>query len=765
MKLPIITILIAAVVTSCNVTRRLPPGEKLYTGATVKVEDKELKKSKRKALATDLKSFIRPKTNTSILGIRYKLWFYQIAGTPKKEKGIRNWLRNKMGEPPVLASSVNLQRNVELITNRMENKGYFKATATGDTSVKHKKVEAIYTAKPSVQYTIRKIILPDDTTSVIERTMVRTSRRSLLKAGDPYDLDVIIAERERIDNALKRRGFYYFNPNYLIMRVDSTVGENKVDIFVDIKNETPGEAKEKQYINDIFIYPNYALGNDTLNIDTAAIRYKDFYVIDPEKKFKPQVFDRTMLFHKGEVYNVSDHNLTLNRLVTMGTFKFVKNRFEPAPSTDTAKLNAYYYLTPQKAKSLAVQATGKTNTAGYLGTELELAWRHRNTFRGAELLTIKAYTGLDFQAAKQNQGYNIYRVGGEMSLNWPRIVPINFRSASAFVPRSLLTLGYDWQNRQKLYTLNTFRTSFGYLWKESSTKEHELNIVNITYVNSSNVTQEYYDQIKADSSLARVIEEQLIIGPTYSFTYTNTTTSIRRRKNGIFYNGKLDLSSNILGLVQGANAKENNYKSILDVRYSQYVKTEHDFRYYVRLGGPRANQWANRLYIGAGFPYGNSKELPFIKQFFTGGTNSLRGFRARTVGPGTYRPVVGPNDFLPDQTGDIKLEMNSELRFKLFSILHAGIFMDAGNIWLKNENDLKPGAKFSSSFLKELAADVGVGLRFDFNILILRTDFAIPVRKPWLPESDRWVFDQIDFSSSEWRKENIIFNLAIGLPF
>jgi outer membrane protein assembly factor BamA len=747
---------------ACNVTKRLPAGEKLYTGATVKVEDKELSKKKKKSIRNDLKTFIRPKPNTSILGIRYKLWVYQVTGTPKKEKGLRSWLRNKMGEPPVLASSVNLQRNIELLTNRMNNKGYFQAQTTGDTISKKKKVEAVYTVKPSVQYTIRKVILPDDTTSVLERTMIRTSRRSLLKPEKPYDLDVIISERERVDNFLKRRGFYFFNPDYLIMRVDSTVGENKVDIFVDVKPETPNQARKRYYINNIFIYPNYSLDVDSTKIDSVAKRYKDFYIIDPEDKFKPQVFDRTMLFHKGEVYNRSDHNLTLNRLVNIGTFKFVKNRFELVPDPDTGRLDAYYYLTPQKAKSLRTEITGKSNTAGFTGTELQVSWRHRNTFRGAELLILKGYTGFDFQLQKENNGYNIFRVGGEMNLVWPRVVPIHFQSASAFVPRTQFILGYDWQLRQKLYTLNTFHTSFGYLWKESERKEHELNIVNITYVHSSNVSQEYLDQVKEDSTLARVIEKQFILGPTYSYTYTNTTRP--RNKNGFYYNGKLDLSGNLIGLAQGANAKENDYKKLFDVRYSQYVKTEQDFRYYFRLGGPKANQWANRIYVGLGVPYGNSIEMPFIKQFYSGGTMSLRGFRARTLGPGTYRPTVDPNFFFPDQTGDIKLEFNSELRFKMVGIFHGALFTDIGNIWLKNENAYKPGAKFTKDFMKELAMDVGVGLRFDLNILVLRTDFAVPVRKPWLPENERWVWDQF-FGTKSWLKDNLVFNLAIGLPF
>jgi len=549
------------------------------------------------------------------------------------------------------------------------------------------------------------------------------------------------------------------------MRVDSTLGERKVDIFVDIKRETPQQALRRYYINNIFIYPNFTLDADTSAMDSATKRYKDFYIIDPENKFKPKVFDRTMLFHKGEVYNRSDHNLTLNRLVNIGTFKFVKNKFELAPTyRDTAWVDAYYFLTPQKRKAIRTELTGKTNNAGFTGTEFALSWRNRNTFRGAELITIKGTAGLDFQIAGENKGYNIFRVGTELNLVWPRIVPINFRSASAFVPRTQFLIGYDWQNRQKLYTLNTFRTAYGYLWKESEKKEHELNILNITYADNSDVSQEYYDMIKEDSSLARVIEEQLIIGPNYQYTYTNTARP--GRKNGIYYNGKLDLSANLLGLAQGADVKKEDYKQLFGVRYSQYIKTEQDLRYYIRLGRRiRKNQWANRLFIGAGFPYGNSLELPYIKQFYSGGTTSLRGFRARTVGPGTYRPDVAPDAFFPDQTGDIKLEFNSELRVKLISIVYLGLFVDAGNIWLKNESAYKTGAKFTSSFMKELAVDAGVGLRFDLNILTLRTDFAIPIRKPWLPGGPSWVFDDIDFSSSQWRKENIVFNLAIGLPF
>ncbi len=168
--------------------------------------------------------------------------------------------------------------------------------------------------------------------------------------------------------------------------------------------------------------------------------------------------------------------------------------------------------------------------------------------------------------------------------------------------------------------------------------------------------------------------------------------------------------------------------------------------------------------MGIGLPYGNSLQLPYIKQFFVGGTNSIRAFRSRSLGPGTYNDSTNTT-FLPDQSGDIKLEMNTELRKKLFGIVHGAVFVDAGNIWLYNEDSLKSGAKFSKNFLKEIAIGGGVGLRFDISFLVIRFDIAMPLRKPWLPQGDRWVLNKIDFSSSAWRKENIIFNLGIGYPF
>ena len=752
-------IMVALLLTSCSNVKYLPQGEQLYIGADVKLTGDSLKKGDRKSLESELVGLLRPRPNSSFLGLRPKLYFYNIAGTPKKEKGFKYWLKNKVGEPPVLMSKVDLDYNASLIQNRLENRGYFRAQTQADSTEKNRRVKAHYTAQTGVQYKMRKVIFPDSVTQ-LEAAVKETEASSFLKVGEAYDLDKIKAERERIDARLKENGFYYFGPDYLIMRVDSTVGNYQTDIFVDVKKEAPAKAKEVYSINDIYIYPNYSL-RDTALAKSRAVEYGDFKILDRRNTFKPEVFERTMFFNKGDIYNRTDHNLSLNRLVNMGTFKFVKNQFQDSDSLENT-LDAYYYLTPLPKKSIRFEVLAKTNSANYTGTELNVNWSNRNTFRGAELLTISAFGGFEVQVAGQNKGYNVFRFGSEASLIWPRfITPFNIGSKSAFVPRTKATLGYEFQRRMKLYNLNTFKGSFGYLWKENVRKEHQLEVIDVTYVNSFGVTQEYKEQIADNPSLQRVIEKQLIIGPRYTYTYTNTMETARTHT--FYYKGGVDLSGNILGLIKGGNVKQGDTARIFSVPFSQFAKMEHDFRHYLKLND--RNKIASRIFVGAGFPYGNSSALPFIKQFFSGGTNSIRAFRARSIGPGTYQPVVDENSFLPDQSGDYRLELNTEYRAKLFSIVEGAVFVDAGNIWLANEDPSRPGAKLSKEFMSELAVGTGVGLRLDLSFLILRGDLAFPIRKPYLPKGERWVMNQVEFGNRDWRKENLVFNLAIGYPF
>ncbi len=760
---------VAFFAVGCSNTKHLPEGDMLYTGGKVTVNDSLMTKKQRKAMKKELEDLLRPKPNSNFFGLRFKLYFYNLAGEPKKEKGFRNWLRTKVGEPPVLFSQVDLDYNADILQNYAENKGYFKTRTSADSISKNRRAQAIYTISPGRQFTIRNVTFPKDSlSSQLEKDIARTKRRTLLRPGEPYDLGIIKDERDRIDQRLKNKGYYYFSPDDLLIRVDSTVGNNQVDLKVIVKESTPEQAKQIYKIDKIIVYPNYSLTNNQDSIKSSpkgVEKYKDFTIIDSAHTFRPIIYDRTLFFHKGDIYNRRDHNLSLNRLINLGTFKFVKNEFKPSDSLKNA-LDVYYYMTPQQKKSINQVTTAKTNSANYNGAEISVNWSNRNTFKAAEVLTISTFGGMELQVGGQNKGYNVYRIGGETSLVWPRfITPFHVKDSSAYVPKTKASLSYEFQKRIKLYALNNFRGQFGYLWKTNIRTEHQLYVTDINYVSPANVLQEYYNRIDAateseKAALQKVIEKQLIFGPTYSYTFTNTNQ--KRKYNTFYYKGTLELAGTLTGLATGA--KSSDPVTILNVPFSQFAKTEQDFRHYLKLG--ENSQLASRIIAGIGYPYGNSTSLPYIRQFFIGGVNSIRAFRARSIGPGAFiDPNQNSSSFLPDQSGDIKLEMNTEYRAQLYRIFHGAVFVDAGNIWLWNKDPNRPGAEFSGKFLNQLAVGTGVGLRLDLSFLVVRADVAFPLRRPAVTEGSPWVIDQIDFGSRGWRKDNLVLNIGIGYPF
>ena len=746
--------------SGCSNTRHLPANDKLYTGATVKVAGPNLTAREKKVLRSDLEGLTRPKPNSKFLGMRIKLSFYNLFHN-KKPNSFFGKLRDKFGEPPVLLSQVDLQQNTKLLDNHLENKGWFHATVTGDTVVKKKRASARYTAETGPQYSIDSIAFPSDS-SDLSMAIAQTVPNSLLKPGVPFDLDVIKAERVRIDAALKEKGFYFFSPEHILVKTDSTIGNHKVDMYVTVKPEMPPHAGRIYAIDNVYIYSGYSLNTariDTLLSDSEL--FNGYNIVDRRKRFKPSVFDENMQFKPGEVYNRTDHNQTLRRLINLNVFKFVKNRFEPA--VDTPKLDAYYYLTPQPAQSLRAEVTAITRSNNLNGSQLNFSWLHRNLFRNASQLSISAYVGSDIQFSGALKGYNTYRTGAEITYAIPRIlIPFRvLRTSGPYAPRTNIKLGYDILNRRNLYTLNSYRLEYGYNWKKSIVKQHEFYPISISYAQPLNVTPEYRQLEASFPGLERAIEQQFILGSRYQFTFNQLALDIPPR-NAFFLNAVVDLSGNIAGLLTGANVKKGDTVKIRNVPFSQYQKIELDGRYYRKLG--LNTVWASRMVLGFGNPYGNSIQIPYIKQYFVGGNNSLRGFRSRSVGPGTYFPV-NAQDVIPDQTGDLKFEFSTEFRPKISGPLYGAIFFDAGNIWLKNDSSytLKPGAKFTSKFMSQLAMDVGVGVRLDITLFVIRLDVAFPIRKPWeIPPS---VINQINFRDPAWRRQNIVYNLAIGYPF
>ena len=744
---------VSILLASCSRTRSLEEGQYLYTGAKIKIKaNPPISGKKERKLEEELETLLRPKPNGKFLGIPVKLLLYNSVDKPTG-KGLRYFIREKLGEPPVLASYSAMEKNRAVLQNRLENRGYFKDTVLLDTIYKGRKLSAVYTAEIGYQYTIRNVVYPDSTDS-LSKNIQLMSKRSLLKKGDPYNLDVIKNERIRIESRLKQKGYYYFRADDLLIKVDSMVGDHMVDMTLIIKKSTPPEAYNIYRIRDIVVFADYNVHVDTSIQSVAALpKYDGYTIIDPYHVFKPKIFSRALIFKPGDVYNRRDHDLTLNRLISLGVFKFVKIRFD---ESDTAQrfLNAYYYLTPTESKSIRFEVSGLTQSDDANGGQLSINWRHRNFFRGAELLTATAYFGYLRQNLGQGQYTNTIKFGGDVSLFVPRIIgPIHFQTNGGFMPKTKFSLGYEYYNETSQYTLNSFKASFGYIWKETITKEHSLDVIRVNLVNPTHIDPLYQLQLDTNIVLARSLEKTFIVGPVYNFNF-NSNLRPNRNRNNFYFNGNIDLSMNVPGIISGANVEKSGVqKTFLSVPYSQYIRGEVDFRHYLSFS--QTTILASRFTAGVGYAYGNSYTLPFVKSFFAGGANDIRAFRSRSLGPGAYYQGNPDTAFIADQPGDIKLEMNTEIRFKLISVFRWAFFIDAGNDWTLKYDSSRVGSQFSKNWPSEIAVGVGTGLRLDISILLLRLDYGIPVREPWLPAGQRWLFDY---------KHGVI-NFAIGYPF
>src|ERR1700748_3076205 len=317
--------LLSTVLASCHESKYLTVNQTLYTANKTQIKSSvPMTKKEQKKWSGDMEGYLRPKLNSAILGVRLKLWIYNIAGTTTKKKGFKHWLKYKIGEPPVLASPAILQNNEQVLQSHLENKGFFHDTVLVTTVVKDKHLTATYTGQVGPRYTIGKINYPDDSDLVSNR-IDTMQRNSLLKKGDFYDLETIKAERIRIDSRLKNRGFYYFNPDYLIVELDTAVGDHKVDMFMRLKEEMPDPARKVYHIDTITAYVASGNKGDTSRRQ-AYITPEHYHIIDPGQYLRPAVFSRTLLIKQNDIYRENDHNTSLNRLVSLGVFQYVKAR-------------------------------------------------------------------------------------------------------------------------------------------------------------------------------------------------------------------------------------------------------------------------------------------------------------------------------------------------------------------------------------------------------------------------------------------------------
>lgn len=785
-KIYLIVVSFAALVSGCNVAKHLPANERLYSGTEIEMLPFDgVSSSDRKALKSELEGLARPKPNSMIFGFPYRVWLYYVIGEPKKDSSFRATLRRKLGREPVFASSRSVAINANVWKAFLENEGYFHSEVAGkiEDDKKGYKAKGIYQVTVHRRYTLDSVRYLSDTAHV-GKDFKLAENQTLLKPAIPYRLENLKLERERISQEMKRKGYYYFVPDYVAILGDTSQNNYKAKLYLALKPEMPVAAGRQYHIRNVYVYPNFTLNTaaqDT-NRNEAFRTTSGIQVVDSDRAYDERLFKDVIGFKPGRRYNSRIQDVTLSRLINLGTFKFVRNRFAPAVQGDSTVLDVHYYLTPYPKKSLRLEIAGTSKSNSLTGSQATLSWRNRNVFKRAELLTINATGGIESQFGAGGKGLTNISYGLNATVTFPRLVsPIRIDyDRRQVLPKTEVTLGYQAIARSQLYRLNSFTGTYGYSFRGNQKVEHTIVPLSLTYVYvpTSSLGDRYfeviapppvdengdstvYDRNLAARYIAIVQNQQLIPSSLYSLHFNSSPQSQARYSQQLIFN--FEPAGNLAGLLF-KDKDGNGQKELFNVAFSQYVRADLDSRHYVRLTS--STTWASRVFAGAGIPYGNSTSLPFIKQYFVGGSNSIRAFRPRGIGPGAYISNTGRTILVQDGGGDIKLEANTELRTKFNKFLQGALFIDAGNVWMyKDETLYDERAVFSKNFMKELAVGAGVGLRIDVTYFVLRFDLATPLRNPGLTEENRWVLNKINFRDRDWRRDNLILNIAVGYPF
>ncbi|MCI7183194.1 MAG: BamA/TamA family outer membrane protein [Prevotella sp.] len=728
LALPFIVVLFIA---SCSTTKFVPADDYLLKAVKIESEQSDVK-------ASTLMPYVQQRPNSKWFSLfKVPLSLYSMSGRDSTQWGTM-FLRG-LGEAPVIYDSVKAAASCDNMVMYLQSEGYLHAKASYTVKRKGRKVEVKYKAIPGISYTI------DSVNVVIEDDSVHNTLQSLgaldmnLKRGMRFSIQTLDDERKRITNILTKEGYYKFNKDFIKFEVDSTVTPGMVDVTMYLhkykaSNNSPETNHRKYFINKVNFIP--------VNSKRMALR--------------PNVLQNNTTIKEGNKFSAAEVQNTYNNFSRLNAVRFTNIHFDE--NEEDGLLDCGIKVSTRKPNTISFQPEG-TNTEGDFGAAATLTYSNNNIFRGSELFSVQfrgAYEAIKGLDGYQNQNYIEYNV--ETRLAFPRIIaPFlsqNVRYDNS--AKSELMFSYNMQNRPEFHR-RVLTSAWRYYWKGLHGLSYRFDLIDINFVHmpwiSSTFKSNYLDDTNYRNAILKYNYEDLFIvksGVNISYSYKNQA-----------FRTNIEVGGNVLNTISHlTKAKKNSdgQYTLFKIAYAQYVKGDFDYTRLLQLDVK--NQLALHFGLGIAFPYGNSNILPFEKRYFSGGANSVRGWNVRELGPGKFRGSDGKIDFI-NQTGDMKLDMNVELRTALFWKFNGAFFIDAGNIWtLKNYKD-QPGGQFKfDTFLKQLAVAYGLGLRVNFDYFIVRLDCGMKAINPAYTTSN----GHYPIINPKLRRD-LSVHFAVGMPF
>jgi outer membrane protein assembly factor BamA len=812
-----IIVVVAVLFTSCNPTKVLAPGE-VYLKANVigipgKIIEQDVlypylkqRDNKRALWIFKIKmvrylaysdSTINFKNEKKRKRITHKNEKRLLAGKDSVEfKPHWTFKIKEGGEPPVVFDSTLAKETITQFKKALFNRGYFNNEVS--TFFKYNrdssKVSVIYSTTEGIQYNLNKIALVIDDNSLLP-AIKKANEFSLLHTGDPYNTDKIDEERLRFTGEMRNQGYYYFSKEFIAYEVDSALQNKAVNIKVIIKNP-PNSNNSADSLNSVS-HQKYKIGTITLNTSfnskftdnpADSIHFDHLIFINLSRlKYNPHTFTNKLFYQSGDFYSQKAESRTYTRLSGLNNFKYINIGFAKS-ALDSNTLNCNILMSPFPTQSIGVEMEG-TNTSGNLGVSGYLNYLHRNTFGNAEEFKVRFKGGVEAQQTNTVEEdatngaldvFNTKEFGVETSLTFQDLILTHGLKARILKrfnrPKTSLNFIINYQNRPDFERFLT-NASIGYTFTQKKENTHQFFIhpVDISFIRVEK-TIDFEKRLEELNNplLNSTYDNQFIAGSKIVETWTNKKTT--KQRSFMLNRALFEIAGNVLNAANKMLGSEyavdttntQDYYTIGQVRYAQFVKAQNDFHFNTRIN--RTQSMAYRVLAGIGIPYGNAETLPYDRSFYGGGANDMRGWQARSLGPGGLL-----DDSLKagvDQVADIKIQLGAEYRFNISKSIEGAIFADAGNIWLLRKDDARPLAEFDiNRFYKEIALSLGSGVRFNFGFLLVRLDWGVKIFDPALPEKQRFVLDRGDYLKNYGENtggksyQHSVFNLGIGYPF
>ena len=684
------------------------------------------------------------------------------------------------GEKAAVYDSASVALSSEKLTDYFFTRGYFEVGTKVEKSEGRKKVSIAYHVTPHAPYSYDSISdnIEDETIRSIYR---KNLSASLVKKGDQFNQNTLNQERERIDNLLKDNGYYAFGRDYVEYDIDTTYGGyHKIALRLNILSPA-GQSAHKQYRIDSIIFITDANATRPGNRKRQIVPYRDVSYQYYRNEYSKRILSQRIFFHQDSLYSRTHTLNTQRQLANLGMFKFVNINYD----TSGGKFVANLFSSALNRYSWSNEA-GLTVTQGYPGPYYNMSFLKRNLFGGMEILELNGRAGFEgvASATDRENFYKSVEAGLNATLTFPQFLIPMGKAAQYRVgklnPKTKMLGGFTYSKRPE-YERETTTFSYTYSWENKRITQYSFTLANLNIIQSKldSTFRALLDNLSATqgNNIRLSFNPSFVSSMIFSMNwnpenYGNTVSSSK------FLRVQAESGGTMLNFYTPGIVKKEN------LQLFKYLRLNVDYRKNRVID--RNTVLAYRINTGVGWSYSAKQVLPYEKYFFVGGSNSVRAWRPRRLGVGSAPPLLSTNpkqdglfDYSFEKPGEILLEGSVELRKKLFGFVNGAVFVDWGNVWSFDENQLGSGtgepnqASWTGStkfrfddFYKELAVGTGFGLRFDFSFLVLRFDVGIKVIDPSRKEGNRFVLDEVKFFRPFGiGKEPVIYNIGIGYPF